>query len=169
MKSGFKVTLVTALVCMVAACGGGSAEVTTTTTRPDTTTTTTPETTPTSPAEDASATPSAMCLQSTQAMAAALASHGQAITGGSTDFEQATEQLHAMADAAPPEISGDFHVMAEELGKLYRIWNDINFTPGQTPTPEQIAALEAAMEAVDEDRLDEAADNIEAWLQEHCR
>lgn len=148
---------------LLVACGGAADD--TTTTQPAATTAA-PEATTTAP--DDNGTPSAMCLQSSEAMAEAMESYGQAFTGDSTDFGLVAEQLDALAEAAPAEVRDDFQALAEELGAFYEAMADFDFTPGQTPTPEQLAAMQAAMEGVDEERLTAATESIEAWVEENC-
>lgn len=111
-----------------------------------------------------------MCLESSQAMAEAMERYGQSFggTGDTTDFETIAQQLEAAAEAAPAEIREDFEVLAEELGKFYAAMGDFEFTPGQAPTPEQLAAMQAAIESVDQDALETASTNLEAWFEDNC-
>ncbi|HWB87969.1 MAG TPA: hypothetical protein VG872_02055 [Acidimicrobiia bacterium] len=117
---------------------------------------------------------STVCVNATQAMAAAVASYSTGIAGamGGTldedELQEVTEQLEAMAAAAPDEIRADLEVIAHELDAFYTAWAEIGYTGSGTPTPEQIAQLEALGEVVDQDAFDEASANIDAWFQANC-
>lgn len=165
MKTGRKFSSLVVVLALLAACGGESAD-DTTTTQPQATTTA-PEAT-TTEAGNGNGMPSAECLQASEAMAEAMENYGQAFTGGTSDFGMVAAQLDALAEAAPEVIRDDFRIMAEELGDFYRAMEEFDFTPGATPTPEQLAALQAAMESVDEEALTAATENIESWVQENC-
>jgi hypothetical protein len=111
---------------------------------------------------------SAACLGATQAMSAALAAYAQGFSGSAPGTEDVAEQLRVMAAAAPTEIKDDLEVVAREIGAFYEVIGEINLVPGVTPTPEQIEKLNAAAESVDQDALDEATDNLDAWFAENC-
>lgn len=168
---------------MIAACGGGdTAEETTTTT----TTQAEPETTVASepvdsePADDPGAGSddgggiTTVCLDATQAMAAAINAYTTGLAGamgGSLDDESlqlSAGQLQAMADAAPDEIKDDLEVIADELEAFYTALGEAGYEPGVTPTPEQMAQLSALAEVVDQEAFDEASDNINAWFEANC-
>ncbi|HEY4606469.1 MAG TPA: hypothetical protein VIH55_02385 [Acidimicrobiia bacterium] len=168
-----------ALLVVATACGGdGGAEDedTTVTEAPDagsdTTTTTVPADTDATIGGDGSIT--TVCLEATQAMAAAMSSYSTGLAGaagGSLDDEslqQAADQLEAMAAAAPEEIKDDLEVIAAELGEFYATLAEIGYEQGGTPTAEQIAALSALAEVVDQEAIEEASDNIEAWFDSNC-
>jgi hypothetical protein len=91
--------------------------------------------------------------------------------GGTLDGEelqQVADQLEAMADAAPAEIQGDLQVIAEEIGAFYTALAETGYTGTGTPTPDQIAQLEGLADAIDQDRFDAAADNVNAWFESNC-
>lgn len=172
-------------VLVLAACGGDddgaatTADVDTTVAETSTTEAAAPATTeaeqPDDSGEDAGLPGvTAVCLDATQAMAAAVSSYSAGIAGavGGTveddEIQQATEQLKAMAEAAPDEIKGDLEVIATEIEAFYTAWVEIGYTGGAAPTPEQIEQLEALGDVIDQDAFDEAADNIEAWFEANC-
>jgi hypothetical protein len=174
MRSGaLRYLVLLLLMALIAACGGGAdgAGDTTTTGTPDTTAapaTTAPD--DDDDDDDDGGFPSGVCLEASQAMAAATSSYAQAFTG---IFDEATAeaieaQLEAMADAAPDEIRDDFEVFAREMSGFYRVMAEIGLTPGATPTADQLQALSEAADSVDQDALDEASDNITAWFEANC-
>lgn len=154
---------------LLAACGGGSGDATTTT-QPQATTTTADATTTTDGIGGPDGGLSEMCLESSEAMAEAMEGYGQSFgaPGEDADWEALADQLQAAADAAPEEIREDFQVLASELGKFYEAMGDFDFTAGQAPTPEQLAQMQAAIESVDQEALETASANLEAWFEDQC-
>lgn len=170
MRTGFKLLGLVLVMALLAACGGGggSGDTSTTTAAPAETTTTAPNATTTTD-DDGPDGLSQMCIEASQGMSEAMEAYGQSFgSTGATDFELISEQLDAMAEAAPSEVRADFEVLARELGKFYEAMSDFSFTPGQTPTPEQLAAMQAAVESVDQEALEAASANIEAWVEDNC-
>lgn len=174
-----------AAVVVLAACGGDNDAATTTddvdTTVAETTTTeaaapaTTEAEQPDDSGEDAGLSGvTTVCLDATQAMGAAVTSYSSGIAGamgGTFDedqLQQVSDQLQAVADAAPDEIKGDLAVIATEVEEFYTAWAEIGYTGPGAPTPEQIEQLEALGDVIDQDAFDEAADNIEAWFEANC-
>ncbi|HEU4895243.1 MAG TPA: hypothetical protein VFT85_05360 [Acidimicrobiia bacterium] len=178
--------LTIALLLTLAACGGGDGDATGTTATDETTAV--EET----PATEAPAEPdttvatdetggddgvsglSGTCLEATQAMAAAMSSYSTGVAGvmggtlDSEELEQVAEQLQAMASAAPAEIQDDLEVIANELGAFYTALAETGYTGTGTPTPEQIAQLEALSDAIDEEAFETASANVEAWFEANC-
>lgn len=171
----------------LAACGGSDGEATETTSATETTAAAeTPTTVAAAPdtteaeepddsgGDDAVAGFSTQCLEATQAMGAAMSSYSTGVAGamGGTldgdELQRVTDQLEAMAGAAPAEIQDDLQVIAEELGAFYTALAETGYTGGGTPTPDQIAQLEALSEAIDQDAFDAAADNVNAWFEANC-
>jgi len=174
MKVGItRISILCAILALVAGCATSGAEDTTTTAA-------TPDTTEaqvtTTVADDEGSgdggvgTPSAECLEASEAMTSAMESFGTSMTGALTSevMQQVADQLEAMAAAAPEEIRDDFEVLARELGPFYEALGEIGLTSGAQPTPDQIAALAAASEGVDQEALQEASSNLEAWFTENC-
>lgn len=172
MRNSRTVTVLAVISLLLSACGGetGNEDPGTTVASPTTTgvpgTTAAPSTT-TDPGGGVGGLPTA-CLNASQAMAAAVQAYGQAFAGPTPGLEDIAVQLQAMADAAPAEIRDDFDVMAREVGGIYQALADIGLVLGATPTPEQIEQLNALSDQIDEDALDEAAANIEAWFEDNC-
>ncbi len=117
---------------------------------------------------------SSTCLEATQGMAAAVSAYSTGMAqafGGSLDDESlqlAAEQLEAMAEAAPDEIKDDLNVIAAQLGDFYTALAESGYEPGATPDADQLAALSALAESIDNAAFEAAADNINAWFEENC-
>jgi len=171
------------LALMLSACGGGGddEEGTTLATEPAVETTVaeeTPGTTTAAEEPDAGTDDgidlTTVCLDATQAMAAAINSYTTGMAGamgGSLDDESlqlAAGQLQAMADAAPEEIKDDLAVIAEELGVFYAALADIGYEAGGTPSPEQMAELSALAEVIDQESFQTASDNLNVWFEANC-
>jgi hypothetical protein len=183
-----RITVLSAMVLLtLAACGGGGDGDATETTAPTETTTAeetppteapSPDTTQPDPGNDTGDNGvsglSTVCIEATQAMGAAMSSYSTGLAGvmGGTldgeELQQVADQLEAMADAAPAEIQGDLQVIAEEIGAFYTALAETGYTGTGTPTPDQIAQLEGLADAIDQDRFDAAADNVNAWFESNC-
>jgi hypothetical protein len=172
-----------AALLLIAACGGDGTDeeaTTTTTTQAGPETTVASEPVDSEPADDPGAGSddgggiTTVCLDATQAMAAAINAYTTGLAGamgGSLDDESlqlSAGQLQAMADAAPDEIKDDLEVIANELEAFYTALGEAGYEPGVAPTPEQIAQLSALAEVVDQEVFDEASDNINAWFEANC-
>lgn len=86
---------------------------------------------------------------------------------------QIADILDDAADRVPNEISDDFRVMAD----AYRAFGealqdlDVDFNDPESMarlSAEDLATLQAAGEAMGTSEVQEAAENIDAFLQEHC-
>jgi hypothetical protein len=181
-----RISLLSAAVLLtLAACGGGGDGETavttaaTETTAGETPTTGAPDTDPTEAVDDGGNDdgPSGLsgtCIEATQAMAAAMSSYSTGVAGAmggtldSEELQQVADQLEAMAGAAPAEIQDDLQVIAEELGAFYTALADTGYTGEGTPTPDQIAQLEALSDAIDQEAFDTASANVEAWFEANC-
>jgi hypothetical protein len=112
------------------------------------------------------------CAEAVQAFSAALASAGAAfIPGGDATAEDTADQLDAMAEAAPAEVSDDFAVLADVYAQFAQALADagLDFNdPSSFQDPDAIAALESLDEVFDSDELEQASENIEAWFAANC-
>ncbi len=93
---------------------------------------------------------------------------GDMMASGEFDYAQAAAGLRAAAEVAPPEIRDDFLTMAEVLGPFYEVLGTIDMQPGEQPDPAELQRLMAAMQELDQDALERASSNIEAYFNEHC-
>jgi hypothetical protein len=153
-----------------AGCGGsdessGTATTLTDTVATDETTTeeaTTEESTTTGET-DLSAFTSEDCL----AFIGAAAAVSQAFSGASGDIDQ-SKFFAEYADRVPEDIKADLQVMADVGAAAAAAYADLNLTPGETPSAEQLAQYTAAMEAIDQEEYQAAAERIGAWTEEVC-
>jgi hypothetical protein len=108
------------------------------------------------------------CAEALEAFASAQAAHGAALAGGNMDFAEVERELQALTDAAPSEIRPAFQAYTDELGGYLRELDAIGLDPGDTPTPEQLQRLSALAESLDQDALQEAAEEIAEFFEERC-
>jgi len=89
----------------------------------------------------------------------------------STDLENETRQLQALADAAPEEIKDDFQAVASAFADFTQALATSGYDPGsgKPPTALQIAALAAAAKVFDTGKLKAAAQHLSAWAQSNCK
>ena len=88
-------------------------------------------------------------------------------TPESGDFEKAADALDEIAENAPDEIKDDFEVLAGFMREYLEAVGDIDLT-SETPDPEDIQKLQEFAESIDQARLTEAGENIQAWAAENC-
>jgi hypothetical protein len=88
-------------------------------------------------------------------------------TPDSGDFEKAADALDEIAENAPDEIKDDFEVLAGFMREYVEVVGDIDVT-SETPDPEDIQKLQEFAESIDQARLTEAGENIQAWAAENC-
>ena len=89
-------------------------------------------------------------------------------TGTTDDVEEARAQFEEFADNAPDEIRDDLQVLAAAYEEFADVLGDVNIEPGQTPDAEAIAALQAAIAAIDQAEVTEASANVTAWTTANC-
>lgn len=89
---------------------------------------------------------------------------------GQDTIDDAGDAIDELASAAPDEIKDAFQVYADELGAYFDALGDIDLSElaGGQPDPATIAALTAAGEAVDEEALEAAADEISTYFENAC-
>lgn len=164
--------LVAALALVAAGCGGGSEEAgedTDTTAVTETTTdeTTTDETTTDEGTTDDGGFSGVLADEDCLALAAAGASFAQAFATGTGSSEDA-EELEELASKVPDEIEDDVRTLAEAYAKYAAELKDIGIDTGQTPTAEQLQALQAALASFDQQAVTAASERLAAWAQENC-
>jgi hypothetical protein len=112
------------------------------------------------------------CAEALGAYNGALASAGAAFTpGGVATPEDTAELLDGVAEAAPEEIADDFAVLAEAYGEFAQALADagVDFNdPASLQDPEAIAALQSLGDIFNEQELNQASDNIQAWFDANC-
>lgn len=160
--------LALALVGAVAACGGGgggktSAPATTASAPP----TTAAETTTTTASRGGSFADAKNCAD-LASLAAKVERSVQPTGNGTVDMNRQADALHALADAAPDAIKGDFKTFADAFSSFAKTYADAGFKPGKTPTPAQIAKLTAASQKLSTPKVQAAMNHLEAWGRTHC-
>jgi hypothetical protein len=92
----------------------------------------------------------------------------QALSGTGGDLDDTQEFLDAFADDAPEEIREDFQVIAEAYGKIVEALEGVDLSSGEQPDPEALAELQQLSTELDQPRIQEANENITAWVEENC-
>jgi hypothetical protein len=179
-------SLLAMVVIVAAGCGGGGSKNTAATTEAATTEAMTTEEATTT---EAAATTEATTTEATTTEAtttassdlSGLASSGNckeladlgqkfssALSGAasSQDLKKEADLLKEFAAKTPQEIRPDFEVYADFVGKVADAYKGI--TPGQTPSPTQIAALQKLSTTIDQAKLTAASQHIAAWVQSNC-
>ena len=75
--------------------------------------------------------------------------------------------LKEFASKAPDDIRADFQVYADYVGKVADAMGGIK--PGQTPSAEQLAKLQALSTQIDQAKLTAASQHIAAWATQNCK
>lgn len=93
--------------------------------------------------------------------------------GSLEGLSQGADILDQAADRVPSEIRDDFRIIADAYRQFADALQGANIDIGDPQsmaqlTEEDIAALEAASEAMDNPEIEEAGRRINEWLQENC-
>jgi hypothetical protein len=83
------------------------------------------------------------------------------------DLKKQAELLKEFADKTPEDIRPAFQVVADYFTKLVGVVGNIK--SGQTPDPETLAKLQKLSTEVDSAKLQQASQNITAWVTKNCR
>lgn len=111
------------------------------------------------------------CAAFVEAFGAAGASIGSAFSGGSgDDLEEVASYFEEVADDVPEDIRADFEVFAEAYADFARALAEsgVDFSDPQGADPEALAALQEVSEAFSAPEVQEASDNINAWVEANC-
>jgi hypothetical protein len=92
----------------------------------------------------------------------------QSAFGVGGDVDSASEVFDELADRVPEEIRDDYRVLADNFKQFADALKGVDLTSGETPSPETLAKLQAAAAAMDQPEIQQASQNIEAWVQENC-
>jgi len=92
----------------------------------------------------------------------------QSAFGVGGDVDSASEVFDELADRVPEEIRDDYRVLADNFRQFADALEGVDLTSGETPSPETLAKLQEAAAAMDQPEIQQASDNIEAWVQENC-
>ena len=155
------------LVGAMAACGGGGGK------------TSAPATTTSAPATETAATTTAKSSGSGSfadakncsdlaSLAAKVERSVQPTGNGTVDMNREADALHALADAAPDAIKGDFRTFADAFSSFAETYAEAGFKRGTAPTPAQIAKLTAASQKLSTPKVQAAMNHLETWGRTHC-
>jgi hypothetical protein len=161
------IAVVLVLALFGASCGGDSDEASDTdTVVTETTEGITAEETTTEESSDDGSFSAGECSE----LIAAAASVSQAFsaTGETSEVEESRAQFEEFADNAPEEIRDDLQVLLGAYEEFADILDDSGFEPGETPSAEAIAELQAAIAAIDQAEITEASANVNAWTTANC-
>jgi len=91
-------------------------------------------------------------------------------SSGNTEQTLANEGklFQAMADAAPSDIRGDFQTFAQAFTAYGQALVKAGLKAGQTPTPAQLAQLQAAAKSFSTPKLRLAEQHLSAWAGKNC-
>jgi hypothetical protein len=164
-----------ALCVGVAGCGGGSKSAAETSATTESTTTQETETSmsETSTTESTSTETSGInfasgdcskLLQSAQELS-------QSLSAAATDKEklrQAKQLFQDFVNKAPSEIKADLQVLADAFSKYIDALGNIDLKPGQTPDAATLQKLQQAIASIDQTKVQQASQHLDAWAKEHC-
>ena len=178
-----------ALLLVVAGCGGDDEAASDTTTLTDTTTddtttddtttddtttddtttdeTTTDETTTDDDSGDLGGLASGECADLVESSAKLSQAFGATDPSGD-NYDEVSTFFDEFAENAPEEIRADFQVLAEAWEVYAEVLPDLQVEPGQTPDPEALARLQTALTSIDQQKVSAASERISAWTTENC-
>ena len=173
--------LVAGLLLALSACGGGSgtnksagaatASKTTATQRTATSQSPGSQTETTVPAKTtatakAPGLPAAECRR----LHTLAAKMGQAFTGRTpaADTRAYAAALQRLAKTAPTDMRGDFGVLADAYSKIAAAVAAAYTGTGATPTPDQLKQLADVGSELNTGAINDAASNVNVWLQQTC-
>jgi hypothetical protein len=113
---------------------------------------------------------SAECAQAVAAWSQAAQAAGAAMSGTSEDISASVDALQAFAASAPEEIRDDFTTVYEAYAAFIGALEDSGYDPasGAIPTAEQIAAIEAASQSLNDAEVAGASERVTAWFDDNC-
>lgn len=112
--------------------------------------------------------PSGQCISLSMALSQAA---GLGMLGQGGEPGDAADSLMALAEAAPAELADDFEVMAAAFAEFAATLEDagVDFNdPATLSSSEGQAAIIAAGEAFSSPEVQEASENMSAYLEEVC-
>jgi hypothetical protein len=92
----------------------------------------------------------------------------QSAFGVGGDVDSAAEVFDELADRVPEEIREDYQVLADNFREFADALEGVDLASGETPSPETLAKLQEAAASMDQPEVQQASENIEAWVQENC-
>ncbi len=166
MRAVFAFGLAVALVVGTSACGGGGKKSASTTTAAAATTT---NATSTQAAKTTPSFASAHNCTQLKALGVKVAQSLQATSGnGQAAVQNEDAVLHALAQAAPSEIRGDFQTFADAFHTYFQALAKLKLKAGSVPTAAQIAQVTNAAKSLNTAKLQAAEQHLSAWAQKNC-
>jgi hypothetical protein len=92
----------------------------------------------------------------------------RATSGKSVRVTAASKVFASMADEVPEELRDDFEALADAFAAYGEALEGIDIKAGTVPNAAQVAKLEAAAKAFDQQAVDKASTTIEGWIQDNC-
>jgi hypothetical protein len=111
------------------------------------------------------------CAEFAEAFTEAGQAIGNAFSGtGDGDLEDVASYFSEVADRMPDEIQADFEVFAAAYTQFAQALAeaDIDMSNPEAMDPEAMAALEDVTAAFDSAEVQEASENIQAYMTERC-
>lgn len=84
-----------------------------------------------------------------------------ALTDGGAAFTAAAEEFQEVADAAPDDIQDAFQSLADGMSQIAEAFAGMDLTDPSSFDP-------SVLENLDDEKLDQASDEVDAWVEEHC-
>lgn len=151
---------------LLAGCGGSSA-----TSSTSSSATTKAASAPAASSSSAAA-PSFTSLGNCQQLAGVGAKFAQAMagarSGGKFNFQAAVTAYQNLANAAPSAIRPDVQVMAQLFSSFAGALSKVGYTPGQAPSPTQLAGLQTAVQLFSQPKVRAAEQHLTAWAHQNC-
>jgi hypothetical protein len=92
----------------------------------------------------------------------------QALSGGTQDLEEAADLFDELASKVPDEIKADFQVIAENFSKIAEAVQELDLSPGETPSTADLAKLQELTASLSSPEVAAAGERIQAWVAENC-
>lgn len=111
------------------------------------------------------------CLGVASAIAAAQAGVAGAFTGSlDAEFQDSVDKLQSFAENAPDEIKDDLQVIADTYEQFAQAIQDsgVDLSNPGAIDPADAATLGQALQDIDTDAADAAAQNVEDYVQANC-
>jgi hypothetical protein len=110
------------------------------------------------------------CAGFAEAFANANNASSSAFSGEDADLEEAAEFFDEVAEEAPEEIRGDFEVFAEAYTAFVQAMADadIDFSDPESIEAADMEEFAALGEAFSSPEVQEASNNIQAYMAENC-
>ncbi len=91
-----------------------------------------------------------------------------AFGSGSGDIDSVSEVFDELAERVPEEIQDDYQVLADNFKEFAEALEGVDLASGETPDAETLAKLQEAATSMDQPEVQQASQNIEAWVKANC-